>query len=51
MIGKILALGFICTGMAVGQTSSAPAVATSATPAATNAAPTAPAKAYAFEVV
>jgi uncharacterized protein (TIGR03435 family) len=51
MIGKILALGFVCTGMAVGQTSSAPAVATSATPAATNAAPTAPAKAYAFEVV
>ncbi|MGP8259219.1 MAG: TIGR03435 family protein [Acidobacteriaceae bacterium] len=48
MSGKILALGFICTGMAMGQTVSKPAAA--AAPAA-SAVTAAPAKAYAFEVV
>jgi uncharacterized protein (TIGR03435 family) len=40
MIGKILAVGFVCVGMAVGQTAVAPAVPV-----------TAAAKAYAFDVV
>jgi hypothetical protein len=30
MIGKVLALGFVCSGMGVGQTSSAPAIAPAA---------------------
>ena len=48
MIRKILAVGFVCMGMAVGQTASKPAAASA--PAAT-AVTAAPAKAYAFEVV
>jgi len=59
MIGKILAVGFVCVGAALGQTASVPAdvgassgansvQTSSATPAATTAAP---AKAYAFDVV
>jgi uncharacterized protein (TIGR03435 family) len=43
MIGKILAVGFVCVGMVVGQTAVAPA--------ASGAATTTPAKAYAFDVV
>ena len=59
MIGKVLAVGLACAGMAMGQTAMTPAQAgAAATPTApataataTNAAPTAPAKAYAFEVI
>jgi bla regulator protein BlaR1 len=53
MIGKILLAGFVCAGMAVGQTTSPSAVAAPVAPAvpATAAAGAAPAKAYVFEVV
>jgi uncharacterized protein (TIGR03435 family) len=54
MIGKILVVGFVCTGVAMGQTAAAPspvgapAVANSAPTSATTPAPT---KAYAFDVI
>jgi uncharacterized protein (TIGR03435 family) len=61
MVGKILAVGLVCAGMAVGQTAtgqtaSAPAaagapVASGPAAAVTTAAAAVPAKAYAFEVV
>jgi uncharacterized protein (TIGR03435 family) len=44
MIGKVLAVGLVCAGMAMGQTASAPAASGAAATAT-------PAKAYAFEVV
>jgi len=47
MSGKILALGFICTGMAMGQTSSAPTSTALVAPTTEGA----PAKAYSFEVI
>ncbi|MGP8259378.1 MAG: TIGR03435 family protein [Acidobacteriaceae bacterium] len=47
MFGKILAGGFVCVGIAVGQTASAPA----AGAAASQTAPAVPAKAYAFDVI
>jgi uncharacterized protein (TIGR03435 family) len=47
MIGKILLAGFVCAGMAVGQTASTPKSTAAVVPTTT----AAPAKAYAFEVV
>ena len=47
MIGKVLAVGFVCVGVAVGQAAMVPAAA--ATPA--GAAAAAPAKAYAFDTI
>jgi uncharacterized protein (TIGR03435 family) len=62
MIGKILAVGFVCAGAAFGQTATAPAAAS--TPAVANSAPTStaipapaataaasPSRAYAFDVI
>ncbi len=54
MIGKILAVGFVCAGAALGQKATAPAVA--GAPAVANSAPTAtatpaPTRAYAFDVI
>jgi uncharacterized protein (TIGR03435 family) len=53
MIGKTLLAGFVCAGIAVGQTTNAPTTAAPVAPAAaaTAAAVAAPAKTYAFEVV
>ena len=54
MIGKILAVGFVCAGAAFGQTATAPAVV--GAPAVANSIPTsgatpAPTKEYAFDVI
>ena len=52
MVGKILAVGLVCAGLAVGQTATAPVAAGVAAPAAaTTAAAAAPTKAYSFDVV
>ena len=56
MIGRILAVGFVCVGMAVAQTASAPAsssaaASASAVTAQTATAGAAPAKAYRFDVI
>ena len=56
MIGKILAGGFVCAGMAVGQTAAAPAaagaaIAQAATTTTITATATIPTKAYAFDVI
>lgn len=54
MFGKILLAGFVCAGIAVGQTTSTPTTAAKVTPSAASTTPTtvaAPAKAYAFDVV
>jgi uncharacterized protein (TIGR03435 family) len=48
MIGKILAVGLVCAGAALGQTATAPAVANSVP---TSTATPAPTKAYAFDVI
>ena len=51
MVGKVLAVGLVCAGMAVGQTATAPVSAgVAVTATATNAVP-APVKAYTFDVV
>jgi uncharacterized protein (TIGR03435 family) len=51
MIGKILAVGFVCVGMAVGQTAAAPAAASATANTTTTTAAAVPAKAYAFDVI
>ena len=54
MIGKILTMGFVCAGMAVGQAVTSPAKAGAAagpTAMTTTTAAALPAKAYAFEVI
>jgi len=54
MIGKILAVGFVCVGAAFGQTATAPAAAGApavANSARTSTATPAPTRAYAFDVV
>ena len=51
MIGKVLAVGLVCAGMAMGQTATAPVASTAAVDPAASGAAAAPAKAYTFDVV